>query len=341
MNINIIKELLSLVPSLVPKGENVMEFSKKAYNVLKMKELEDIATILERVDEQEIEYGELFIVKGIVSSMAPINEPKTYIDRICEFNKSEDTTVVAIRPYTLPISKSIEREGKVIAFMYGLEAEAVFEFDCDYTPPGRLIINNNNKFIPILLDNDLLNKIVNKKVEMKVKVKPISSKKAIEMYSYNNENFNELVEYFYDPYNVNISSFILEVEEVINLIEKKVDLGKYSFGIEYKIKKDDYSNIRNELIEACKKVTLKNISIKALCISDEVAIIPCERNVFININGNYKGFYIQIEANNRSIYRYKIRELQEVVKKVRNELKNLGEIEVSFISEEEKLVIFE
>lgn len=334
MNKNVINELLSLIP----KGEEFMEKGKKIYKEINIKKL-DISNILQKLDDQEIDIEESFFIEGIISAMAPINEPKTYIESVYKFREGTNKkTFFSVEPYPLPISKYINDKDKLIAFLYNVDAESAFVFNFE---KDKQTIRDNNKFIPIVIDRNLLNKAINSKVEMKVRIKIVNINEANKIYKYKNEEFKKIVDLFYDPYNINVNSIILEVEEVINIIEKKIDLGRHSFGVEYKIIKEDYKDIESELIEACRDVSLKNLKIKALGIAGRnISIIPCRKDVYINISDNYIGFYIQIDANNRNSYRNKIKELQEVSKNVVDKLRLKGNVEISFISEEEKKVLF-
>lgn len=338
MNKNIVKLLLSFSE----KGEKLMSFSKKIYKIYDEVTMDiiDIGKILEMVDEQKIEIGKTFIVEGIISNMAPINEPETYMDRSCRFTNGENgKTIMKVEAYPLPVSKAIGDDEKSIAFLYGRNTERAFEFNCDYSN-NEIIIKEENKFIPVMINSELLENIKNKKVKMKVKIKKINSDEASKMYSYKNDIFKELIGFCYDPYNIDVNAILLEVEEIINIKENKVDLGKHAFGIEYKISKTECENIERELGKACECVRFKPLNLKGLGIG-KINIIPCEKDIYINIKDNYIGFYIKIDANNRILYREKLSELGYVVKKVLTQLKKIGQVEISFISDENKRLEFE
>ncbi|MCR1952679.1 hypothetical protein NSA50_16765 [Clostridium sp. DSM 100503] len=300
----------------------------------------ELSDILKLADEQAEEVYKTFKVKGVISNIAPINEPITYIDRVYQFRNDENNeTIISVIPYPLPISKCASKEEKTLAFLYGTDEDSAFEFDCDYEE-NKLLVNKRNKFVPILIENNLLSSVINKKVKIEVNMIILNSSKINNIYNYRNSEFSELVDLFHDIYNMNVNSIILELEKIIDVEDKKINLGKYSFGVEYKLTNYNCENIETELVKSCEGVRFKNFKIK-LFRFPEIGLIPCEKDVFIHIKDNYIGFYIKIDGSSRNLYRSKIKELEGVIQRVLSELKKIGQVEISFISDEEKKNLFE
>lgn len=339
--VNILNNLLSLFE----RGEKVMEIGKNIYNEYNMKRL-DIQHILESVDENKIDIDEIFIVEGIISGLAPINEPKTYIDKnykitdIIDKNK-EKIYELTVNSYALPVSKFKSENEKSIAFLYKEDLKEAFVFDYD-KKEDKQILSEHNKFMPILINNDLLVKNLNSKVELKVKIKRINNLEAARIFNYKNEKYNELVNLFYDPYNMKVNSIILEVVEIKSEITKNIDLGRYSFGVEYTVDfRDSITDINMEMGNACKDIKVEELKFNVFGVENGKGIVPCKRDVYVNIFENSIGFYIEIDKNDRNIYRSKIRELEKASKIVLKKLKLLGDVKISFISDEDKKSIFE
>lgn len=338
--INILNELLSLLEN----GVKFIKISKKFYYEYNIKKL-DIQHILEGVDEDSIDIYETFIVEGVISGLAPINEPKTYIDKTYKITdifdiNNEKIYELKVSSYPLPVSKFRCENENSIAFLYKGDVEKAFVFDYD-EKEKKQILSENNKFIPILINNDLLIKNLNSRVELKVKIKRLNNLDSARLFKYKNEEYNELVNLFYDPYNIKINSIILEVVEIKSEIDKNIDLGKYSFGVEYTVNFNDIDNIQKEIGNACKDIKVEELNFNAFGVEKNKGIVPCKKDVYVNIVENSIGFYVEIDKNDRNIYRNKIRELEKVSKIVLKKLKRLGDIKISFISDEDKKSIFE
>lgn len=335
--------------SLSEKGEKIMEI-KDLYKKNTMESLK-LNSILEKIDSQQLYVGEAFKVKGFLSKYAPVVEPKTYFIQSYKLGKiilkEEDGKVfrsaeLNVRPCSLPVSKfTSEQEDKTIAFIYSYNGEE--RFSLQVIDDGiNLKVKDDNKFIPIILSENLMYNLSNKEVEMIVKAKAINFKVAEEVYSYRTESFNEIKDYFYNIYNENVVSIILECVEVLD--EKKVDVKDelYCFGVEYKVTSD---TIKYE--ELCRKLnsTLNKFSVQWDCNSfghekTDIQSKLSHTDIQMNVCKEYVGFYMSIKINDNKDYKRSLEKLKSLVSRVKTRMGDNFIWKITFISDYMKEELF-
>ncbi|MGU8452284.1 hypothetical protein [Clostridium perfringens] len=340
------------VLSLFEKGEKIMKFGS-IYRKNTMKDI-DLKDILKEVDSQNLYLGESFKIKGFLSKYATVEEPKTYFmqsyklgkiyleEKGGEFCRSAE---LKIKPCSMPVVKfkpieNKEQENKIIAFIYSPHAKERFLLEIN---EGKTLkVKEENKFIPIILNEDLIYNLSNKEVEMIVKAKAINFKIAEEVYSYKTESFNEIKDYFYNIYNENIVSIILECVELLD--EHKVDVKDevYCFGIEYKvtskfIKYDELCRrLDNILNKFCFNWDLKGF------VHDGIEVVSkiSHTDIQMNICGQYVGFYMPIKINDRKNYKHSLEKLRSLISRIMIMMGDNFEWETTFISDYTKEYYF-
>lgn len=247
-----------------------------------------------------------------------------------------------VRPCSLPVSKfTSEQEDKTIAFIYSYNGEE--RFSLQVIDDGiNLKVKDDNKFIPIILSENLMYNLSNKEVEMIVKAKAINFKVAEEVYSYRTESFNEIKDYFYNIYNENVVSIILECVEVLD--EKKVDVKDelYCFGVEYKVTSD---TIKYE--ELCRKLnsTLNKFSVQWDCNSfghekTDIQSKLSHTDIQMNVCKEYVGFYMSIKINDNKDYKRSLEKLKSLVSRVKTRMGDNFIWKITFISDYMKEELF-
>ncbi|CEP45782.1 Uncharacterised protein [[Clostridium] sordellii] len=342
INMKTIKQLVSLSE----KGEKIMEgISIVSDNTIKEV---NILELLEKLDTREIPIDKNIIVSGFLSKYAPIYEPDTYYNQAYKISDVKEEGIdeygqyftlrdLIVEPVSPPVTRVDIQSGLNIAYLYIRGAEKPFILNTSKDEEG-LKVENENKYIPILLEQKDFINLTEREVKIKCSINVINYKEVSKLLGFRNEEFRELYSLFYDMYNENVDCITLNLEDIIEVEDIKLDTLEIIYGVEYNCipKKLDEKNLKNYIINNINKIIntdsgfklnnreLDGRKIKAFLVKEDIVV---------NINESKVGFYCKIDMKNRNNMRMKKRELKKFIDKFKYSMKNELDYEISFISD--------
>ena len=329
------KKLIKSIFSQFDKGEKVIDMvgTLKECNIKSI----DIRYLLEELDMKQININENIKVKGFLTKYAPLYEPTTYIDRCYKMSK-ESENYFSVIPCSPPVilNKSLDEEN-TIAYLYIENVSRPFEFDSD--DMETLIVEERNKYIPIFIKISDLDIYSEKNVILECSIVKLYHNELEEYCKFRNKEYEEIISLFYDEYNEHIDFIALKCEDILKEdIHKNIDL-KATFLIELELYSEKISDefIDKEIIKSIEKINPNNSKIKAFYHEDSlVKSYLAKKDVSINVNGKYVGFYVITSLNNRNEYRNSMRELKNIISSFSKNINNNIDINISFISDYRK-----
>lgn len=344
---NIIKEILSLSEN----GEKIMKAKTILIDKAKTKEI-DLMEILDKVNNRELEVGEVIKVKGFLSRYAPIIEPETYHNQVYkftskkEFNKRtklfEVVDYISVLECSPPVMCSNFSDNNIVAYLYLNEDKDMFNFE---SKDGKtLSVNDKNKYIPIVLSLEDYSRLIGNFIEIEC---------VINVIKFNDKNFlfltdgyDEIISLFHDKWNENVDTIFLKLKSINKIIKNdKFECLNINFAVEYSFESNVLDS--DELIDmvniALSKIKIER-KLKALgqrMAKKNISCLLSKDDIYVNMYNNKVGFYTVLDIKNSDQYKNKLKKLQTRINKFIGELDYRIKSSITFISDIRKIEIFD
>lgn len=227
-----------------------------------------------------------------------------------------------------------EKQGKHLVMLYPLDVN----FDFKNTKINGLyetIISEQNKGIPVLIDDHLYHNVVGKKVACYGRISLLDKEIQSILIKDNSKLINELNNAYFNRYNNFVKGIQFDVVD-IKIISSKIKInGKISYCYELKFNKQ----IKNEVIEKeIKDVLTRYFGNKYSIISFSIVqqkaaffLIPSDK-IYVVHRGRTVGFYVDIDLSDEENAKLLKEELVNMMKYIFDSISL--EYEISFSSED-------
>lgn len=311
--------------------KEILEMTKKADLIEELTSVKDkvfsknveITTLLKDVNIGNLSLFEPVTIKGFLLDSSSLIEPITYTAQRAEVNKitfkkgirgnyQKDTEFTSAMMNPPIIRQLEEKDEKVMAYLYLSEKPFEFKFDENHS----IVVDNNNKFIPVLMNRKEYYTYRNMEVAIICEIVPLQQKIIDMIYSNTSNTHQQIIEGFIDYRSPDVKGIVLNAIKCDKISEIKPNR-LVNYCAEYRIANDNTpasfiaDRIDRAMISFDKTFTKNSY----LCINNEIKQYLLSGKIKVNYYDRNIGFYIFTDLNNYEEHLNNMEELHQFIVK--------------------------
>ena len=317
--------------------KEILEMTKKADLIEELASVKDqvfsknveISTLLKDVNIGNLSLFEPVTIKGFLLDSSSLIEPITYTAQRAEVNKitfkkgirgsyQKDTEYKAARMNPPIIRQLEEKDEKVMAYLYLSENPFEFKFDENHS----IVVENNNKFIPVLMNRKEYYTYRNLEVAIICEIVPLQQKIIDMIYSNASRAHQQIIEGFIDYRSPDIKGIVLNAIKCDKISEIKANR-LVNYCAEYRIANENTpaSFIADRIDRAISSFDKTFTKDSYLCINNEIKQYLLNGKIKVNYYDRNIGFYISTDLNDYEEHLKNMNKLHEFIKEFSDKMR--------------------
>lgn len=321
------KILLNKVLEMTKKSDLIEELSSVKDKVFSKNA--EISTLLKDINIGNLTLFEPITIKGFLLDSSSLIEPATYTAQRAEVNKitfkkgigkkyEKETSFVAAMMNPPIIRQLEENDEKIMAYLYSSDKPFEFEFDEDHS----IIVEDSNKFIPVLMNRKDYYSYKNKEVIIICEVIPLQQESIDMIYSNTSRTHQQIIESFIDYRSPDVKGIIINSIQCDKISEIKVRR-QVNYCAEYRIINDNAPErfIIEKIDKAFKSLDDTYTENSHLFINNEIKQYLLNGKIKVNYSDRNIGFYISTNLNNYEEHLKNMEQLHEFIKEFSDKIR--------------------